>query len=182
MNHSSHCSWSFIIIASHDICCIISRIIEESNLRRLAPFLSKTTRSTGVLLTKLHVHNLSTFTSSTTLWDFNPPTQCYFPAPRIMSILYNAHNLFHVSLFIQYNYLMICWSSAPLDSHYISPTVAIMVYVMLPGCTWWLNIECIIIEWLDCTSLAYCIYLARHLCSSICERSCSPCSNVDVFI
>lgn len=72
-----------------------------------------------------------------------------------MSMLYNAHNLFHASLSIPYNYLMICWSSAPLDSHYISSTVAIVVYVMLPECTWWLNVESITTEWYECTSVAY---------------------------
>lgn len=93
--------------------------------------------------------------------------------PQELSMLYNAHNLCHVSLSIRCNYLMIRWSSVPLDSHYISSKGAIMVYGMLPECTWWLKIE----YWMcNCRMIwmHHILYLAGHLCSSVYDRICSP--------
>lgn len=95
--------------------------------------------------------------------------------PQELSMLYNAHNLCHVSLSIRHNYPMIRWSSAPLDGPYISSTGAIMVYVMLPECTWWLKIE----YWMcNCRMIPmhHILYLAGRLCSSIYDRICSPCT------
>lgn len=64
----------------------------------------------------------------------------------------------------------ITWYRALLDSHYISFTVAIMIYAMLLECTWWLNVECIIVEWFESTSLPG-INLTRHLYVTVHERS-----------
>lgn len=56
-----------------------------------------------VLLLKWHVNNLLLLISSATLWDFSPPTQCYFSA-SVLPILF-------CSMLIMYNEVQQCLSN-----------------------------------------------------------------------